>query len=457
VNRPNSLRARTAVFIAATFTLLLSLFALGSYFAIEHALLSRADNEARDQMQAILLTLEHIPATDTAQIVAQHRSIGEARLELAIYARSGDSSRLVWSDHMIPLLSLQDQSELLKGQSNPINIKREGRTYRALSVSTGEHVAIATLDLEVIREAEDAVLRTFVVLLLIGIAGSAALGYFVAGLSLAPIRLLIKGARQLEVAGSSGVAAPLLPVPHHVTEVAVLANAVNRLIAERDSSITKLKTFTADAAHELRTPLTVLKGELEVELRLVSKEEPSYLIYQSNLEEVERLIMIVQDLLLLADLDQAATREAPIVDVSLALQRVLDRLHPLAEIKSVKLSAKSEPGLSTNAEPERLERMIYNLVHNAIAYSEAGGVVRVELRSRAGHPNLIIEDSGQGIAESDLPYIFDRFYRTERARNRRYGGVGLGLAIVRSIADEYGFGIEINSALGEGTIVKVTL
>ncbi len=454
MKRPYSLRARTAVFIAATFTLLITLFALGSYFAIEHALLSRADNEARDQLRAILFALEHARVPDTAQIVAQHRSIGEARLELAIYTHAGDSS-LLWADHPNVILSPYEHHALLTEQGRALNVRGKDRTYRALSVSTGSHVAIATFDLAVISEAEDAILRTFIVLLLIGIVGSAALGYFVAGLSLAPIRLLIKGARQLEVAGSSGITAPLLPVPHHVTEVAVLATAVNRLIAERDSSIAKLKTFTADAAHELRTPLTVLKGELEVELRLASPDEASYHIYQSNLEEVERLIVIVQDLLLLADLDGAAAREVPIADLSGALQRVLDRLQPLAQSNSVEIIASIEPSLHAHAEPDRLERMIDNLVHNAIVYSEVGGTVRVDLKSRGGHPSLIVEDNGPGIAESDLPYIFDRFYRTERARTRRFGGVGLGLAIVRSIADEYGFGIEIESTLGKGTIVEL--
>ncbi len=455
MKRPYKLRARTAFFIAAAFTLLLSLFAIVSYFAIEHALVSRVDNEARGQLLAVLTELDNGGSFDTLQSVNRHRSIGEAKLDVWLFERSGDSLQLVWSDLPKSAVVQNTIANVAKRESS-FEIRMNGERTRFLSIHSQSHSVVAAMDLVVISEAEEAILRTFLFLLLIGIVLSAALGYAIAGLSLAPIALLIKSARKLEF--SAGAGETLLPVPERVLEVALLANAVNKLITERDRSIIKLQTFTADAAHELRTPLTVLKGELEVELRLTSTDDKSCAIFQSNLEEVERLIAIVQDLLLLANFDESSLRpEPPEMDAIRAIERVVERLVPLASERSIDIKLQMSGAVIVRAEPDRFERMIYNLLHNAITYSETGSSVSLSVIRTPGSVCIAIEDSGPGIDESELPFVFDRFYRTERARNRRSGGAGLGLAIVRSIAGEYSFRIELRSTPGAGTAVHIFL
>jgi hypothetical protein len=197
VKRPYSLRARTALFISAAFALLLALFALGSYVAIKHALIARADNEAKEQLQRILIELERGEKPDTTQIVNSHRAIGEAQLDVSIFSLRSDSTTLLWSTGATHNLSEDQRDQLIMGDGVALDLSAGDKRYRALSVVSAHHAVIATLDLVVIGEAEDAILRTFFILLLVGIGISSLLGYFIAGLSLAPIKLLIASARQL--------------------------------------------------------------------------------------------------------------------------------------------------------------------------------------------------------------------------------------------------------------------
>jgi signal transduction histidine kinase len=282
-------------------------------------------------------------------------------------------------------------------------------------------------------------------------------GYTVANLSLAPITELISGAEAIRERGANRNAR--LPITARVHEVALLARTINEVLDERNASIEQLRNFTADAAHELRTPLTVLKGEIEVELRISAATGERNALLESNLEEVDRLIAIVQDLLLLATIDSQTERSPEASDETFDLDSnvgsVLTRLSGLAAERGVTLEANLDSGLQHKGDAQKFARLVYNAVLNAIQYTPAGGSVQVKAETAQNRAMLSIRDTGVGIAPDDLPHVFERFYRGDPSRSRKSGGAGLGLAIAKSIAEEAGYQLRIESELGRGTTVTV--
>jgi signal transduction histidine kinase len=457
-----SIRSRTALFIAAAFALFLTVFFLFSYISIGNALRGRSDDEARTELRSILVSAEDSSQqASIAQIIERHILIGEARLRFEIFRKSGTklSQFINPEETSASQADLRFLSSVVQDTSRTFHDDFSGKTYRELVLHTQHYLGLVKVDQVVLEEAQEAMLKQFGILLLIGIAISALLGYLVAGISLSPVLLLIDAAKRLQapMTAQNPVKGPrLLPVPKNVTEVALLATAVNRLIEERETSIEQLRNFTADAAHELRTPLTVLKGELEVEIRLIEPSNPSLEVLQSNLEEVERLSAIVDDLLLLARLDQREAESQPRVpeiSVRETVHSALRRLASLAGEKNVKVEEALDGDFTVEAIPERFERMLLNVLQNAVLYSNPGGEVDVELHSYDTPPTIVIRDHGIGISEEVLPLIFERFYRADKSRSRAAGGSGLGLAIAKSIAQQSGCNLLVESKLGIGTIM----
>lgn len=251
----------------------------------------------------------------------------------------------------------------------------------------------------------------------------------------------------------------MLPTQTRTLEINELAVVINEILQERDRNIAALKDFTADAAHELRTPLTILKGELEVDLRtkLLSAEDRVSL--ESNLEEVQRLIHIVEDLLFLARSEQPTHRESHQEFVSWSLDQLMsdscDRLVPLIESKQITLI--NECNTKTHLILPRLdiERIIFNILLNATQYTPNHGSITIASKQTIDRTlEVMITDTGIGIAPEDLPYIFDRFWRADKSRGRQAGGTGLGLTIAHTLAQQYGIKLVCESKSGIGTTMR---
>ncbi len=465
MKRAYSLRSRTALFIALSFSLFLTAFVLFSYLSIRSSLIARSDEEARQEVRDVLHELRdssnHRSLDD---ILQRHSTTGESRLTISVYkvAESGLVALTPTRATSSPALQSREMIALAADSNQVLSVRTAQTAYRLCAIRSGEFIAVAAMDMIVIDETRDAMLQQFGVTLILGLIASVILGFLVAGLSLAPIRLLIEAAKHLQSAppqlGTGEAGMRRLPIPDGIAEVALLARTVNRLIDDRERSIEQLLNFTADAAHELRTPLTVLKGELEVELRLTTNDNPSYETFRSNLEEVERLSAIVEDLLVLAKLDQhepsSSSSNAPI-EVAEIIAKVVNRLVALAESRSIPIRTENLPALVIISNSERFERLVYNLLHNAILYSEAGRPIEISIEDLKEKKAIVIRDQGIGIAPADLPHVFERFYRAEKSRSRAVGGAGLGLSIAKAIAEESGVVLELTSVPSEGTTAYI--
>lgn len=218
----------------------------------------------------------------------------------------------------------------------------------------------------------------------------------------------------------------------------------------------KQQQFVADASHELRTPLAVIRSHGELMLR-----HPTQTVQDQSqnisvvLRESKRMSKLVADLLTLArgDSDQLEITRKPL-ELDLILQDLAEQFTALAEIEGIELQTDIANGLRLDADEERMRQLFVILIDNALKYTEQG---RVTLTCRRTHNGIEVkvQDTGIGIAEEDVPHVFDRFFRADKARHRASGGTGLGLSIAKWIVEVHGGKIWLDSRLGEGTTVHV--
>ncbi|HEX3630052.1 MAG TPA: ATP-binding protein [Candidatus Dormibacteraeota bacterium] len=216
------------------------------------------------------------------------------------------------------------------------------------------------------------------------------------------------------------------------------------------------REFVADASHELRTPLTLIRTNVEAWLRRASGPNRAYA--RNIIDEVEQLNRIVGDLTTLALAD---ARQLPIVRQPLELNAVVSDLmtqaQPLADERGVRLRPELNGGVQVDADPARVRQLLLILMDNALRHTASGGLVSVGVLRENGHARITVTDNGEGIPAADLPHIFERFYRADKARSRENGGSGLGLAIAKWIVDAHRGEIAVKSAEGKGTEVAINL
>ena len=230
------------------------------------------------------------------------------------------------------------------------------------------------------------------------------------------------------------------------------------MLERLDLSFRQMRQFSADASHELQTPLTILQGELEVALRSPRTPEAYREAIQSALQEIERMAVLVEGLLLLARADAGMLRlDLKPMDAAQLLAEVYERTQILAQSRSISLDLEDLEPHIVFADRERLRRVLLNLVDNAIKYTPAGGRVTLSLQRREACVCLLVRDTGIGLSEAEQEHVFQRFHRAGSARDHGAPGSGLGLCIARSIVEAHGGTLRVVSRRGEGSTFTVCL
>ncbi len=286
----------------------------------------------------------------------------------------------------------------------------------------------------------------------IGIASC--VGWFLARKALRPVDEITRLARRISAENLN----ERIDIKGPEDEIGRLATTLNEMIARLERSFKQIKQFTGDASHELKTPLTIMKGEIEVALRGDPSRNELKEVLLSVLEEIDRMSYIVRNLLTLARAD--VEREIA-SKVTVRFDKILgerfEQFRKLAVNKGVELDILRNTPLTVAADPVKLGQVIYNLIDNAIKYTRPGGKVEICLEQDNGSAILKVKDTGVGIAKEDLPYVFDRFYRVDKARTREQGGVGLGLSICKEIVESFGGTIDVESEPGKGSVFTVRI
>jgi signal transduction histidine kinase len=274
-----------------------------------------------------------------------------------------------------------------------------------------------------------------VTLLLIAIGGS-----WLSRKALSPVEEIAAAAERI-TAERSG---QRLPSPHTNDEIRHLTDVLNAMIERIQQSYEQARRFSADASHELKTPLTIIRGEIEAALRSSNLPPAQERVMLNLQEETERLVHIVEGLLLLSQADAGKLKlDLRPVNFSEMLEDLMEDVEILAAPRDIRLRLNFAKDVIVRAEPQFLRQILLNLFDNAMKYNEPNGEIRAELQASAHQVVFRIANTGPAIGEDDRARIFDRFHRAERSRERSRGGQGLGLSICREIARAHGGEIDL--------------
>jgi len=289
---------------------------------------------------------------------------------------------------------------------------------------------------------------SFLVVFLAGVGG-----WFLAGRTLKPVERIADIARGI---GESDLSRRI--DVESDDELGRLASTLNGMIARLEEAFVKQRQFVADASHELRTPLAVIQAESSLVLEKPRRQDDYRRSLEIVAQEVSYMSDIVGKLLILARSDSGSE---PInvqeVDLAELLTGLSQDLEALAQEKALRLSFGPLDGVSVRGDRVRLRQLFMNILDNAVRYTPAGGTICGSVVRQDDHAITTIGDTGIGIADEHLPFIFDRFYRVDKVRTDGEGGTGLGLSIATTIARMHGGSIEVESRVGEGTTFRILL
>lgn len=278
--------------------------------------------------------------------------------------------------------------------------------------------------------------------------------------TLVPLSNMVDKVEQID----AGNLAERFPTEQGQMEIDRLSVSFNGMLERLESSFAaekeakeQMRRFVADASHELRTPLTSIHGFLEVLLRgAMNQPDKLHKSLKSMYAESERMKKLVQDLLILAKLDRSPNIQLTEGDLVSLIKEMEPQLRLLAGNRQVSLRLASPA--RCRFDEDKIKQVLLNLFHNAVQHTDPEkGQIEVSVDTTAKSIELAVRDNGSGITEEHLPHVFERFYRSDSSRTRKYGGAGLGLSITKSIVELHGGTIRAESGAGEGTVFCVQL
>lgn len=288
--------------------------------------------------------------------------------------------------------------------------------------------------------------------ILIIMALSTLIGWFMAARALAGVKDVTRTALDI----SKGAFEKRVRIRARGDEVEQLAVAFNRMLDRIHELVKGLREVTDDIAHDLRTPIARIRGLAEAELNSGKSCEESNQLAAGTVEECDNLLQMINTMLEISEIE-AGIRVMSMADVDLSqlVGEAVDLFRPIADGKGIRLVSDVSDPLSIRGNVHGLQRIIVNLLDNAIKYTPAGGTVSVSLKSNGEQVDLVVRDTGIGISEEDLPLVFNRLYRCDSSRSQP--GFGLGLSLASAVARAHGGRISAESRPGEGSTFTVML
>jgi two-component system heavy metal sensor histidine kinase CusS len=330
----------------------------------------------------------------------------------------------------------------------------KGKLFSLVSIRAVENGRVYLVQVAQDRSVDEQFEREFgllvAVVLACGIVASAMIAITVTRRGLQPLNAMT---RSLKRVGPNRLHERVPPAewPRELQPVAI---AFDEMLDRLEDSFTRLSQFSADLAHELRTPLANIRGEAEVALTRPRSPNEYEAVIESNVAECERLSGIIDNLLFLARAEAAESKlNHSHFDGRAAIERIAAYNEAIAEERHLTIACSGQG--KVYADPVLFGRAVSNLVDNAVRFTPDGGRITISLTANREETEITVEDTGCGVAAEHLPRIFDRFYRADASRSSE--GTGLGLALVKSIADLHGGSVSVESEVGRGTLVTLRL
>ncbi len=454
MTRRGGLRARITLLVAGVVAISVGAAFISVYRGTSRELEHRSDRDLRADMSALESTVTGPPATPAGIAMRAARFLRSQpfRANAHVTYVAAPGQRPVSNQPELLGLAPRDAHESAEQQA------REDRAARAfLAAPAGLSVRdlpdvgpVRLLVHEVrtssrlvarlgvgeptapVRQSTDVVFDAFLLAGALAFAVALAGGFLVATRVSAPLRGMARVAAQVD----AGDMDPRMRVRRgRAEEVRVLGDSFDHMLDRLQNAFDRQAGFVADASHELRTPLTIIRGQLEV---LALEDRPSSddvrRVAGVVRSEVERMGRLVEDMLLLAQAGEASFIRPERIELQGFMEDLASTMAPDAT-RTIELAP--VPAIALDADPDRLAQALRNLLRNALAHTDPGGTVRLGAEQRGARVRLTIEDDGPGVPPAERERIFDRFHRLDAGRARQQGGAGLGLAIVRAVAEAH--------------------
>jgi heavy metal sensor kinase len=450
---PTSIRVRLTGWYFGIFAATFALYGIGIFLAMRAGVNAILDDELRARLPGVERFLQrHNPAVKLKKLREEFKEHSGLRPGGDLFQLSDAQGNWLFRstsirDYQIGLPAADTSTPRYE------TVDADGSRLRVLSATititgdryTAQLAAPAT-------EAYD-ILRRFQLLLLVSmplvLAAASAGGYWMSRRALAPVDEITRTARLVSEHNLSR----RLPIPKAADELQRLTHTFNDMLGRLEAAFRRMTQFTADASHELRTPVALVRTAAQLCLRRERTEAEYRDGLRQILDEATRMTGVIDSLIMFARVDSGAeTLNVAVTDLAGLVTEACRRSEPLAEAKQIRLERLIPDGpIRVYADSSALQRLFLILVDNAVKYTPSGGCVRVQVERVDDHVAVRVEDTGIGISEQDRAFIFDRFYRADKARSREEGGAGLGLSIAKWIADAHRASLHVDSAPGQGS------
>ena len=451
-----SIRVRLTAWYIAILLASLSIFGIAAFFVMKKGIEKSVDENLEGQADGVEEVVGRVLQEEPTRLQDELREHQEPREQADFLQVCDQDGHWIYRSR---LMASHDIPVPAKASYSAYDIESRGLPLRVLvrEMNTGGDAyriqVAAPMD-----DFYDAIDRfKWVVLLLsplVVILASGA-GYWLSRRALAPVDQITRAAQDI----NSNNLAKRLDVPQSGDELQRLSQTLNSMLERLEASFNRITQFTADASHELRTPLALMRTTTEVSLRTSQTVVDYREAQQEVLAELEKTSSLVEKLMLLARADAGVeTLQHTPVNLTVCLRDACKDGRILAEAKQLKFAediACSE--LLVEGDAHALNRLFLILIDNAVKYTPWGGSITVGLNRSDDSAVAEFRDTGIGISADDLPNIFERFYRADKARSREFGGVGLGLSIARWVAEAHRGSIEVQSTAGSGSVFRIRL
>jgi len=451
-----NLRLRLSLWYAALLATLLLLFSIATYAVASASILIEIEKSTAAQAQEINALIHEAEQLNTnlppLSIFQSQYFIQIVDNRKRIIQRSPNLG-----DEWIPVPksifteTLQDKATFftVKGENSTILVYIQPITFYN---KTAGAVLVAH-DLHDAERALSTIRHMLIFGTLLGIFMAGIISYILARKALSPLDRVANTAAQISNSSNLGLR---MPTPKQKDEVGQLITTFNHMLERLQAAFDGQQQLVADISHELRTPLTTIQGNIQLlNQHQDMDEEERNAIFRDVNNEVYQMKRLIDDLLLLAQADRGLQVEKEPFEFNDLFLEVYRETKAMSTGQNIRLG-NVDAGI-ISGDRHRLKQLFLNLSQNAVRYTPAGGEIVFSWQKENNWAVVFIKDSGIGIAPEDLPHIFERFYRTEKARSRAGGGTGLGLSIAQWVAEAHGGSIDVESEPGQGTTFTVRL
>lgn len=453
IKRPRTLAVRLTLWYGSVFILSAGLAFFFFYLLMTNILRDRTDQELLSQARTLQTVFEAQNLAAVKEVmVREAKSAGERKVFFRLLYIDGSafsSTNLAsWKHIEVSRIAIR---RLLEGDRRVLETVMEPQVHQAVRVLYTVIGPGVILQLGQALEHSTRFVDAFRTIFFGTMAGlillSAWVGWFMARKALAGLSEVTRTAEQI----SGSQLDQRVAVRNRGDEIDRLASTFNRMLDRIRSLVTGIREMSDNIAHDLKSPVTRIRGLAEVTLTTAHSLEEFREMAAATMEECDRLLDMINTMLTISKAEAGMDiLRSERMDLARLARDAADLFSPMAEDKGVKLMYRTPERCLMNGDVRLIQRMTANLLDNAVKYTPAGGWVLVAVEALQGQvPELVVEDSGVGIAGSDLPHIFDRFYRCDPSRSE--SGSGLGLSLAKAVAEAHGGTIEVISEPGKGS------